>query len=117
MKNEEYTNVPYQHVKVKVLDRLHNLMHKTEIKSSNARHTYKLYFNWRVGHTRQCNVNNIVYVENPSAQKRRQVLTSAEEDPSVKLQPEKPGPYRVVRITPYTVTIGINRLHNIVVID
>lgn len=61
--------------------------------------------------------DDMVYVKNPSTQKRRLEEQTSKEASSLKLRPKKSGTYRVVRSAPHTVTIDISGLHNVVTVE
>lgn len=117
LKNERNSNPSPQHVETKVFNCLHCLTHEAGKKSSNACHIYKLNFDRRARHTRQLNVVDMLYVDNPPALKRHRILSSAREVSSTKLRSKESGPYRVARVSPYTVTTDIDGLHNVFAID
>lgn len=102
-----------QSVKVKILDRLYHLIQRAGKKSSKARRKYKLVFDQKSRQTRQFTTDNKIYFNNLPATKLRQDTTYIVEDPSAKLRPQKFGLNRLIRVTPHTMTIYIDRLHNI----
>lgn len=95
---------------MKVQEHLYHLPDKAGRKSSEACEKSKPNFNQRAIYTRQLTMNYRVYVDKPPVPTLRQVMRSRIDDPSVRLQPKKSGPYQVVRAASHTKTINLDGL-------
>lgn len=102
---------------MKAFERLHNQMHQAGIRSGEAHMRYHEKFDRRFKRTTVFVADDVVYINKPPTPEHHQEAKNLKEVSSLKLRPKKFDPYRVVRATPYTVTIDMDALHNIVTID
>lgn len=117
MAMNEYGTMPPLNMKIMVMDRPNDLMQKADVKLRKARLKYKIDLDCRAKHRRSFKTDDLVYIDNPPMQRRRQQKKTSTENQSVKLRLKKAGPYRVGRATPHMVTVDIDGLHKFVRID
>lgn len=78
---------------------------------------YMENFDCRFKHTRTFQVNDALCLNKLLTINHRKEDTISAPDPLEKLSSKKCGPHRVVRSVPHTLTLDVDRLHNLVVAD
>lgn len=112
----EYSTLSLVQKKLIALEHLELLKKKADRASKKARESHKRYFNKKVQHRLVFRTGEWVYIDKPLNLMKGKT-DEATKVPSGKSIPKKDGPFRVIQVKNYTVTVDVNEIHNVVSID
>lgn len=102
---------------IKILNMLFDFLCRGRNKSSQARLTYNKHIAKKVEHLKRFESRDWVYIDEPPRKERSKREKISTGDPSAKLKPKKMGPYKVIRSTKHPMTVNIDGLHDVLLIN